>query len=192
MAALNLGQIEQKIYKAMDRAIEFEGVCFRNVSQEFANQQDIISSVGSKKYGGRFNLKGKFEVLYLSCDVHTCIEEVARSDQLSGFTVAKRFPRTTVGIEVKLSKVLDLTNGKTRRAISISKAVLTEIDWETIQANNEEAITQSIGRFAKNAGFEAILVPSAVWNGKNLDIFPDNLLPSSQILVVNRHKLSQK
>lgn len=82
---------------------------------------DIISGKGSITYGGRFNFIGKFEVLYLSCDIHTSIEETTKS-QL-------------------------------------------------------------------HSGFEAILVPSAVMRGKNLDVFPDRLLEGSYLKVVNRNLL---
>jgi RES domain-containing protein len=182
--------LEQRIHKALNRTIEFEGTCFRLVSQQFANQRDVISSEGSKKYGGRFNFKGMFGVLYLSCDVHTGTEEATRATQAAEFDVAERLPCTTVGIKIKLSRILDLTNSKVCRAIGIRKSVLIQTDWEQTQKLNVEAITQSIGRFAKEAGFEAILVPSAVWKkGKNLDIFPDNLLPSSQASVVNLDSL---
>jgi hypothetical protein len=112
--------------------------------------------------------------------VHTSTEEATRATQAAEFDVAKRLPCTIVGIKVKLSRVLDLTNSKVCRAIGIEKSVLIETDWGK---------TQIIGRFAKEAGFEAILVPSAVWKGKNLDIFPDGLLPSSQASVVNLDSL---
>ncbi|HSE83649.1 MAG TPA: RES domain-containing protein, partial [Thermodesulfobacteriota bacterium] len=98
--------------------------------------------------------------------------------------------RTVIGVKVRLSKVLDLTSTKVRRKIGISKSVLTETDWEWIQnIDKKEALTQSIGRFIEEAGFEAILVPSAVCKGRNLDVFPDNLLPSSEISIVNLDKL---
>jgi RES domain-containing protein len=62
-------KLEQRIYKALDRAIEFEGTCFRVVSQRFANRRDVISSEGSKKYGGRFNFKGRlgFFIYHAMC-----------------------------------------------------------------------------------------------------------------------------
>ena len=189
MPTLSLEHLEERIHKAVDLAIGFEGACFRAVSQRFASQRDIISSEGSKKYGGRFNFKGTFEVLYLSCDAHTCIEEVTRATEAAKFNVAESLPRTIVGIKLKLSRILDLTNSKVRRAIGIRKSVLIEKDWEQTQGVNVEAITQSIGRFAKEAGFEAILVPSAVWKGVNLDIFRDNQLPSPQLSVVNLDSL---
>lgn len=185
--------LEQRIHKAVHLAVEFEGICFRNVSQRFANRRDFLSTARSLRTGGRFNLKGAFRVLYLSCDLHTCWEETTRAAHASVFDVAKLLPRTIVGVKVRLSRVLDLTDHKVRRRIGISKSILTETDWARIQnLNKEEAITQSIGRFAKDAGFEAILVPSAVWQGRNLDIFPDNLLPFSEVAVVNLHHLPRR
>ena len=44
MAPFNLEQIERKIHTVVNRAIEFDGVCFRNVQQRYANQQDLLSS----------------------------------------------------------------------------------------------------------------------------------------------------
>ena len=69
MAPFNLEQIERKIHTVVNRAIEFDGVCFRNVQQRYANQQDLLSTEGSKR-GRRFNPKDTFGVLYLSCDLH--------------------------------------------------------------------------------------------------------------------------
>jgi len=182
--------LDQRIHKALELAVEFDGFCFRNVSQRFANRWDILSPEGSRITGGRYNFKGSFGVLYLACDLHTCLEETTQANKALGFDIARRLPRTIVGIKVKLSKVLDLTDKKTRRTIGVSKSVLTETDWRHIQnVRNQEAITQQIGRFAKESGFEAILVPSAQTKGKNLNVFPDNLLPSSRIEVVNEDEL---
>jgi len=179
-----------KIKDALQWAVPFSGVCFRNVSLQYANRQDIISAQGSINAGGRFNLKGAFDILYLSCDLHACLEETTKSLQRPGFEVAMLLPCTIVGIEVKLSLVLDLTKGVTRRKLGITKKSLIADDWEKRQnVDNQEAYTQQIGRLAREAGFEAILIPSAVTRGKNLDIFPDRLLLGSSLKVVNRHLL---
>jgi hypothetical protein len=63
-------------------------------------------------------------------------------------------------------------------------------DWEKRQnIDKQEAFTQQLGRLAREAGFEAILVTSAVTHGKNLDIFPDRLLAGLSLKVINRHLL---
>lgn len=126
----------------------------------------------------------------MSCDVHTCVEEAIRATQAAVIDVADELPKTTVAVDVELLQVLDLTDGEIRQAVGISHSVLTRTDWKSIQANGEEAITQVIGRLVKEAGFEAMLVPSSVWkHGRNLDIFPDNLLPSSEVSIVNKQEL---
>jgi len=59
----------------------------------------------------------------------------------------------------------------------------------TQNVDTSEAFTQQLGRLARDAGFEAILVPSAVTRGKNLDVFPDRLLPGSSLKIINRSRL---
>jgi len=57
-----------------------------------------------------------------------------------------------------------------------------EENWAGIQADGEEAWTQAIGRGSLNAGFEALLVPSArKAGGKNIVVFPDNFLAGSKL-----------
>ena len=49
-------------------------------------------------------------------------------------------------------------------------------DWEAVQDAGGEAITQSIGRLAREAGFEGLLAPSARHErGTNMIYFPDRL-----------------
>lgn len=116
----------QKMQDAMGRVVPFSGTCFRSVSQRFATRQQVLSAKGSLMVGGRFNFIGKFEVLYLSCDSHTCLEETTKSIQRPASEVAQVLPRTIIGIQVKLSRVLDLTDANVRRSLGITKQVLTE------------------------------------------------------------------
>jgi len=99
-------------------------------------------------------------------------------------------PCITVGIEAKLSRVLDLTDATIRRRLGITKQSMSMPDWEKRQnLDEQEAFTQQIGRLARDTGFEAILVPSAATRGKNLDVFPDRLLEGSYLRAIDRHLL---
>jgi len=62
--------LPERIQDALRLALPFSGVCFRNVSPEFADRRNVLSAQGSLLAGGRFNLKNKFAALYLSCDLH--------------------------------------------------------------------------------------------------------------------------
>jgi len=182
--------LSEKMRDALQWAVPFSGVCFRNVTMKFANTRDILSAKGSFLAGRRFNFKRTFEVLYLSCDLHTCLEETTSSLKRDGFETAITLPRLMIGIEVNLQRVLNLTDGARRRKLRITSRMLTAPNWaKTQNVDKKEAFTQQLGRLARDAGFEAILVPSAVTRGKNLDIFPDRLLTGSSLKLINRHQL---
>ncbi len=184
--------LPQKMQEAARSAVPFSGICFRNVAQRFATRHSILSTDGSLLAGGRYNFRGTYPVLYLACDIHTCVEETTKSFAQSGSAVSQALPRTIVGVEVSLSDVLDLTDPAVRRRLDITRVSLTHTDWVTSQdVYGLEALTQKVGRLARDAGFEAILAPSAALprTGKNLAILPDQLLSSSRIQVVNRDRL---
>jgi RES domain-containing protein len=187
--------LEQRMRRALQQAVPFPiniqspGICFRNVKHEFANRHQILSALGSLNNGGRYNYIEAFGVLYLACDPHTCLEETTRATIAAGFVAARNLPRTFIGIRVRLARVLDLTDWRVRRRLGVSRALLLA-DWERVQeVEGREAPTQELGRLARAAGFEAVLTPSASWAGANLNIFPENLLPSSELSIVNETQL---
>ena len=162
---------------------------FRNVGQAYARKRSFLGIGGSVLYGGRFNYIGTFGVLYLSLDTETCwAESLSQYDTSS--KKASSMPRTIIGIEVELNKVLDLTNHWVLKRLGITRADLF-CDWEDYQDNQQiEAPSQRIARLAREAGFEAIKVPSkAREGGRNLDIFPDNVKPPSRYVLINKDKL---
>ena len=89
-----------------------------------------------------------------------------------------------VGIQVKVSKVLDLRHADTVRRLGVSKRRLLETDWRRELSNGHVPISQLIGLAAFKLGVEGLLVPSlAERNGTNLLLFPDNFLSDSKIYV---------
>ncbi len=124
-------------------------------------------------------------MLYLSCDLDACVEELRYQARKEGLTIEEKLPRTFIGIHVEAKKVLDLTDETIRRKLGITKKLLLETDWfhENFVLGNEAA-TQIVGRVAKHFGFEALLVPSARGPGNNLDLIDDGSLPT-RALVVN-------
>jgi hypothetical protein len=79
-------------------------------------------------------------VLYLSCDLHTCVEETIKTARLPEMEVANVLPRTLIGIEVMLSRVLDLTALYTRWRLGITKKDLTARDWEKSQNIDKQSL----------------------------------------------------
>jgi hypothetical protein len=76
---------------------------------------------------------------------------------------------------VALSQVLDLW---------ASHGLATQIH-ALLTSDVDLVFTRLLGRIAYEQGAEGILVPSATRLGMNLVIFPDNVLPASQIALVD-------
>ena len=95
---------------------------------------------------GPLQIQGKFGVLYASDSPETCRAERLRLVQDETLLI----DHVIAHIEVRLTKVLDLTDASIRRAISVSKAELVRDDF---------SLTQAIGHLAQQLGFEALRVP---------------------------------
>ncbi len=113
--------LPDKMQEAARLAVPFSGVCFRNVAQRFATRRDVLSTQGSVLSGGRYNFHGTYPVLYLSGDIHTCVEETTKSFTQAGASVAQALPRTIIGVEAHLTRVLDLTDPFVLRLLGITR-----------------------------------------------------------------------
>lgn len=126
-----------------------------------------LSTEGSVLYGGRYNPKDAFGALYCSEKPATCIAEVRKATAgrtLSAFVL--------VSVTVELQRVLDLTDHAVLQRLGLRSEDLIAPDW---------APTQELGRLAREAGFEGLLVPSAAAPGTNLVLFPDYLASASSV-----------
>src|SRR5215213_6738333 len=182
----DVDNLKQCVKDSLDKSQGFEGICYRGVWKDYANQFDLVCSVGSFITGGRYNQEGSFGVLYLACDPKTCIEELVHSIHNSPSQMANGLPRMLVSIKVKLSKVLRLNKEYLLDSIKIKKSELVNHEWTKKQLQSlDETLGQLIGRTARENGFEGILVPSARWDGCNLNVFPDNLQDKSKLEIMN-------
>ena len=170
-------------------AIDFEAVVVRSVAMTYASKTDFLSGEGAAKYGGRWNRPG-IRVIDASLDVITATHEAYENLISFGFSLSSIKPRVIAGAAVKLQRIVDLTDPRARRRIGFSLTELVEEDWFAIQKAGEESWTQAIGRGVREAGFEAMVVPSARRkSGKNIVIFSDKLLPGSSLKVLGANDL---
>lgn len=88
--------------------------------------------------------------------------------------MARPGDRTTSGIRVKLSRVLDLTDAATRETLGV--------DLPSILEENS-ATAREIGEAANYLGFEAILAPSASGKGSVLAILLSNRAGDSELVI---------
>ncbi len=93
-------------------------------------------------------------------------------------------------IEVDLEPALDLTDGRVRRALRVSRARMLGEPWWVLQDRGQEALAQALGRLARDHGFAALLAPSAARpRGANVAIYPDRIGTGGRLAVVNPERL---
>ena len=166
--------------------MRWSGVVYRSASPRYANGDDLLTGVGSKVAGARWNPPRSFPTVYASLDPHTALDEVLAHFRHYGIPVVSAMPRVIVAVRVELSRALDLTIGATRSALRVSARRMLRESWREEQAGGREALTQAVGRLAHELGWEALVVPSAARRGGvNLIIFPDNLVRGDALRVVN-------
>jgi RES domain-containing protein len=167
------------------------GVVYRSASVRYANRDDLLAGAGSKSEGARWNPPASVATVYTSLDLHTALAEAFAHHRYYGFAVEKALPRVLVSIQVRLQRVLKLTDRRVSRTLGITRGQLVGEDWRACNRGGKEALTQAVGRLAWDAGWEGLVLPSAANpDGMNLVVFPGNLLPPrSYLLLINRDQL---
>lgn len=125
-------------------------------------EESIISGVGPMKYNsGRWMQKGICYVLYASSNAETAIKEF--SSNYEGYNKKLVLAEITATV----NKILDLTKKDILKKLGLTTKDLLK-PWQ----GKQESLTQTIGRFAYESGFEGLLAPSkANPNGFNLVVF---------------------
>lgn len=164
------------------------GDSFRFQDAEYPSAVQILNGEGAKRNGGRLNVRGSFPIVYGSTTDDTALQECKAHAKRYGLTVRK--PRILVAIRLELTQVLDLRKQAVRRSLGITLKQLREEDWEKLQDAGTESLSQALGRAARDAGAEAVIIPSfAHRGGVNVAYFPKNKLRSSKVSIWEESKL---
>jgi RES domain-containing protein len=179
-------RLRQALERCALRAVRYSGVVYRSASPRYANKDDLLTGVGSKTAGARWNPPKSFPTVYSSLDPHTALDEVLAHFRYYKIPVESAMPRVTVSVRVRLGRVLDLADGKTRSALRVSERRMLDEPWREEQKAGREALTQALGRLSHELGWEGLLVPSAARKeGMNLIVFPANLSRRSPLEIIN-------
>jgi RES domain-containing protein len=130
--------------------------------------------------------------VYGSLDPDTAMAEALAFHRRAGIPIEQAMPRVLVSIQVNVQQILSLADRRVRNVLGISHRRLIEEPWQEEQDNRREALTQAVGRVARELGLEGLLVPSAQRAGQNLVVFPDQLLPGSSLKIINPGKLRNR
>jgi len=171
-AHLRPEQIRAGLQHCLAKVGPWSGALFRFTTVRYSNRTDLLTGIGSRKHGGRWNPPGLFNCVYGSLDPQTALEESMATFRAYGIPQNQARPRVLVAVNLKLQAVLDLTSTQCMRHLGVGRQELTKLDWQANQDCGEEAVTQTIGRLAWEAELEAILIPSARSEGTNIAVFP--------------------
>jgi RES domain-containing protein len=182
---------KRALARALVHLAPWSGVMFRTTGIGYANREDLLSGMGSKRYGARWTPRGAFPAVYGSLDPHTALLETLGTGGRYGIPYEERMPLVMVAVDVELARLLDLTSSAVRKALRVSQSRMVGEDWEAMQRAGEEALTQALARLARGLGVQALLVPSARLRGaRNLVIFP-GALPRRGLRIQNVEKLPE-
>lgn len=158
---------------------------YRATALPYATSRDLVTGIGAKNIGGRWNPRGEFAAVYGSVDPETALAESLAQHRRYGFSVHIALPLVVAAIEVRLARVLDVSGADVQAALSVDATSLAAIDWRREVEEGREPATHVLGRGLYQAGWEAIVVPSATRAGAvNLTVFPGNLGPKSMCVGV--------
>ncbi len=184
--------LQQALSKCECHVVAWADTVFRVSGSEYASREDVVTGEGAKSAGGRWNPPGLCRTVYTSLQADTAQAEYLAGFSNFGFAAASvKTPFTTVGIEVSVERLLDLTLPKVRRLLGVTVAEMIAPGWLVHQVGGEEPLTQAIGRLAFGAELEALIVPAAARrHDRNVLFFPGNFTPPrSYLRIVNRDKL---
>jgi RES domain-containing protein len=165
----------------------------RVAGMDYANKEDLVTGEGSFKYGGRYNPQGGFRAIYGSMDLDTATAELLAHHRRQGRPdpEADVFPVVAVSLQAEVERLLDLTDALVRRALKVGLKDLVG-DWQDAQNLGQEALTQAIGRLAREAGYQGLLAPSAAKpGGRNLILFRDKVT-KRRLWIIRQNKLPKK
>jgi RES domain-containing protein len=154
------------------------GVWYRCVETSFAHE--IISGEGARLHGGRWNPAGSFRTVYLSDTPETALEEYLSRARRMKWPDHRSLPMVMAGVQVSVRRILDL---RLPEVASVLDPLLKadRQHWRAIQSKRE-AMSQAIGRAARDAGLQGLLAASQqATGGMNLVVFPDKLGPEDHI-----------
>ena len=146
MSHADSDRLRSAFKRCSPRSIPWGGVVYRSASPRYANTHDLLSGVGSRTAGARWNPPRGFPTVYFSLDPHTALDEVLAHFRHFGIPIESAMPRVMVSVRVNVQRVLDLTDGKIRSALRVSKRRVLEEPWREKQQAGREALTQALGR----------------------------------------------
>jgi len=174
------------------RAAPIDDVYYRVAGPRHTTAEEIVSGIGARRVGGRWNPPDVMNVVYASCTPMTAMAESVEHFRYYSIPPWEGMPKVTVGIRVVAPVVLNLANPEIAADLPDSIDGLMAEDWRKVREQGDEATTMAMGRAAFEAGIQGLLVVSKPDPaGVNLLVFPENLDSNCQMEVINPELLEK-
>jgi RES domain-containing protein len=192
MLSPNLHFDELLSWVASQQLRPLEGSFFRVAGPRHTSAEAVLSGIGAKKAGGRWNPREAFLAVYMSREPETALREANEHYRHYKLPLSQATPRVVVAVELKLEKVLDLTDAGVVTGLPVRLEDLLAEDWREIMTTGAESASQALGRAAFEAGLQGLLIPSKPDpTGQNLIVFRENLAESCRFHLVNADELDK-
>ncbi len=176
--------------KRRAHTLPLDDVFYRTAGPKHTTAKEIVSGIGARNTGGRWNPPGAMNVLYVSQSATTAMIESVASLRYYGIPEWKGMPKVTIAVRVAANAVLDLTDSAVNAEMPEVMAALMAQDWRKLMDRGEEPTTQAMGRAAYENGIQGLTVPSQPdFKGINLVLFPQLFSMDCALEVLNAEML---
>jgi RES domain-containing protein len=184
-------EIKKAITRSLHLVTPWLGEVYRAANPKRANKANLLDGIGAQKTGGRWNRIGSPPTVYFSLQPEVAIKEMLAANRRAGLRDSVSLPCVLTAVAVNLQTVLDLRDARIKTLLNVRTNQMRSEDWRLRQDRGTESLTQAIGRLAREASIEALLVPSSpVANGTNLVVFRECVThPEDALAIVNEDKL---
>ena len=110
-------QLKQRLARCARFGAPWAGVVFRSASVADANRDDLLTGMGARQAGARWNPPNSMATVYTSLEITTATEEALAHHRYFGFAVETALPRVLTSVRVSLQRVLNLSDAKCRRPL---------------------------------------------------------------------------
>ncbi len=163
------------------------GPIYRSVTPRYAASLDLVSGVGSRKHGGRWNPPTSFRTVYGAATPELAVAESLAQSRRFAIPDADAMPRVVRALDIRLTQAADLTDGLVRRRLRVTLADLVEEPWFDRNNAGREALTQGVGRAAYQCGLDGLIAPSSQSRtGFIVVVFPDLLGTTGRCAAIDR------
>lgn len=154
---------------------------FRHCGPHHADLDQTLAH--AEALGGRYNPPGEFGAVYVSATRGDALRELDRRVARVGLERADLLPRLLLTLELRVERLLDLTDEAVRKEWGV--------DLDDLIRDTDYTRCREVARSARRAGFEAIRFPSFEGHGVNYAVFLDRLKPGSSLRTVSEEVLNE-